>query len=247
MKNEVKCNNRLVKFGYGLFETMKVCQGEVILLNEHLDRLYNSLNYFDFSFDIEKEDLRAKVMKYVTDLEYKAFRITVFDGGYHFSLRNIPYNIRDYEKGYNLKIAPVKRGDSFIYHHKTVNYMENIVLKNRVTEKGFDEVLFLDMNDYILECSTANIFFIAGSTLYTPDDELSFLSGITRKKVLQIADKMGYKVIEDRIKVDKLSDFDAVFITNSLMDLMPVVAIEDIEFEKGNKTFQKLKEEFSIF
>ncbi|GAB6100199.1 aminotransferase class IV [Halanaerocella petrolearia] len=244
MQNRVSFNSELAKFGNGVFETMKVHQGKVILLNKHLLRLYNSLDKLSISFKLSKEDLKQKILDYVKGVDDKAFRVTVCAEGYNFFLRDIPYQAEDYKEGYRLKIASIKRGWNPLYQHKTVNYLDNIYSKRQAVEQGYDEALFVNLNNQVLEGTMTNIFFLDQKNIYTPKQELGLLPGIIRNKVLELSAELGIEVNVIEIDLDKINEFDAAFVTNSLLDLMKVVEIEGVEYSSDNQVFAALNEEF---
>ncbi|WP_069650286.1 aminotransferase class IV [Caloranaerobacter ferrireducens] len=241
MKKKATENSELFKFGIGVFETVKIYKGIPILLKEHLDRMYNSIKELNIEISISYEELEKKVYEYVKNYDYKALRITMFDEGYNFMIRDIPYKDEDYVRGYKLNIAPIRRGESFIYRHKTANYFENIYLKRLALKKGFDESLIINTDNKILEGTMTNIFFIRRNELFTPKLSLNILPGIMRREIIETAKSIGIKVHECTIDVQDLDKFDFAFITNSLLDVLKVRGIEDIMYDKNNEVFHKLR------
>lgn len=267
MKNSTSFNSTLNKFGIGLFETIKVKNGEVKDLDLHMDRMFKSISELDLSINIRCEDidlgneniksedrsslqyliymrsfLEQKILEYIKQEQIvnKALRLTIFDDGYNISVRNIPYDESSYKRGFRLNISPIKRGDSIIYRHKTTNYFESIYTKNYANKKGFDDGIFLDLNGMVLECSMSNIFFIRGNTIYTPKSDLPILNGTMKQKVLNICNDTSIDLREDVIKLEELDKFDFVFITNSLMELMKVTEIDGIFYDRKNYLFDKI-------
>ena len=149
----------------------------------HMNRLYNSVKDLNIKINIDKNILKEEVLMYIkhNNIKNKALRVTLFDEGYNISTRDIIYNDKMYNEGFKLTISPIKRGDSIIYRHKTTNYFENIYTKNYATENGFDDAIFLSVEDKILECSMCNIFFIKDNKIYTPNEELPILNGTEEK------------------------------------------------------------------
>ena len=161
MKNKVSFNSELSKFGIGLFETIKI-EEYPIDLDLHLDRLFNSVNELNLTINNDKKFFKKVVLNYINDnkVKNKALRLTIFDEGYNISLRDIPYSAETYKNGFKLMLSPIKRGESIIYRHKTTNYYENIYTKKYANKNGFDDGLFLDTFNNVLECSMSNILFI---------------------------------------------------------------------------------------
>ncbi len=241
MKNKVSFDSNLTKFGIGLFETIKVKQ-EPIDIDLHMDRMFNSMKELDLDFKYEKEYLKQEILKHIRENEIfnKAIRLTVFDEGYNISTRNIPYSKKMYEQGFKLNISPIKRGDSIIYKHKTTNYFESIYTKNYAVEKGYDDGLFIDLNNIVLECSMSNIFFIKDKKIFTPNSKLPILNGTTKRRIIDICGELDIQVEESEIKLNQIKEFDFVFVSNSIMGMMKITHIDEIKYNQYNDLFNKI-------
>ena len=202
MKNNISFNSNLSKFGIGLFETIKI-ENEPKDFDSHMDRLYNSVKDLNIKINIDKNTLKEEVLMYIkhNNIKNKALRVTLFDEGYNISTRDIIYNDKMYNKGFKLTISPIKRGDSIIYRHKTTNYFENIYTKEYAIKNGFDDAIFLSVEDEILETSMCNIFFIKDNKIYTPNEELPILNGTMKKKIEDICAELNINIIKKSIHV----------------------------------------------
>ena len=174
-------------------------------------------------------------------MKNKALRLTVFDEGYNISLRDITYNEDTYKKGFSLCISPIKRGDSIIYRHKTTNYFESMYSKHYATDRNFNDAIFLDSLNNILECSMSNIFFIKSNTIYTPKSSSPILNGIMKSNVKSICKNLDINLVECDINISCIDEYDAVFVTNSLMGIMPVTNICDVNYDKNYDLIKKLQ------
>ncbi|WP_286313097.1 aminotransferase class IV [Romboutsia ilealis] len=241
MKNNISFNSNLSKFGIGLFETIKI-ENEPIDFDLHMNRLYNSVKDLNIKIDVDKNILKEEVLMYIknNNIKNKALRITLFDEGYNISIRDIIYNDKMYNEGFKLTISPIKRGDSIIYRHKTTNYFENIYTKEYAINNGFDDAIFLNIEDKILECSMCNIFFIKGNKIYTPKDELPILNGIMKKRIEDICIELNIEVVKKEIYINEINNFEFSFVTNSLMGAMKVKLIENTEYNNDNILFKKI-------
>lgn len=246
MKNNISFDSTLAKFGIGLFETIKVKDGQVDL-SYHMDRLFKSVKELNLDFKYDKSYMEDQILNYIKEnnIENKALRVTIFDEGYNISTRNILYDKKSYEKGFKLNISPIKRGDSIIYRHKTTNYFENIYSKNYANDNGFNDGIFIDINNNILECSMSNIFFIKDNKIYTPSDNLPILNGTTKRRIEKLCVELKIQLIKCNISINEIKNFDFVFITNALMGVMKVVKIEDILYESENKLFEIIKDKIN--
>ncbi len=243
MKSSISFNSNLAKFGIGLFETIKVKDGQVNL-QYHMDRLFSSIKELNLNFNYEKVILEEEILRYIKEnqIQNKALRLTIFDEGYNISTRDIIYNKKNYDDGFKLNISPIKRGNSIIYRHKTTNYFENIYTKNRAFENGFNDGIFIDTDNNILECSMSNIFFIKDNIIYTPSEKLPILNGTTKRRIEKICIELNIKIIKSNISINEINDFDFVFVSNALMGVMKVTQIESIMYDKYNYLFEIIKE-----
>ena len=187
------------------------------------------MSYVDMMFYIKENKI-----------ENKALRLTIFDEGYNISTRNIVYDEETYNRGYKLTISHIKRGDRIIYRHKTTNYYENIYTKRYASENNFDDGIFVNQQDIILECSMSNIFFIKEDKIYTPHRNLPILNGIMKEHIFEICKNLNIEVIERETSLKEIENFDFVFISNSLMKVMKVSQINKIVYPVSNEIFNKI-------
>ncbi|XP_044969772.1 branched-chain amino acid aminotransferase 2, chloroplastic-like [Hordeum vulgare subsp. vulgare] len=111
---------------------------------------------------------------------------------------------------------------------KTIgNYASVLKAQTIAKEKGYSDVLYLDAvhNKYLEEVSSCNIFVVKGNSISTPSIEGTILSDITRKSVIEVAERKGYKVEERRVSVDELLDADEVFCTGTAVVVSPVGSV----------------------
>ncbi|GAA0861883.1 aminotransferase class IV [Paraclostridium tenue] len=242
MKNKVSFESELSKFGMGLFETIKIEQGVPKYLDMHLDRIFKSVKDLNINIKEKKDNIKIILLEYIKEnkIDNKALRLTLFDEGYNISTRDIIYDENMYKKGFKLSVSPIKRGDSILYKHKTTNYFENIYTKKYAVRNGFDDAIFLDTENKILECSMSNIFFIKNRQIYTPDKELPILNGIMKRRIKNLCEELQINMVESDIKINNISDFDFCFVSNSLMGAMKVTHINNIKFDDYNDTFNIL-------
>jgi branched-subunit amino acid aminotransferase/4-amino-4-deoxychorismate lyase len=116
---------------------------------------------------------------------------------------------------------------------KSLNYLENILARFQSRDVGAQESIFLDTDGYVAEGTMSNIFFVQSGELYTPSSECPILPGITRAVVLQIASKVGITTREGQWQLERLLTADEVFLTNSLMELLPLTQIDSACINNG--------------
>ncbi|MDA0870612.1 MAG: aminotransferase class IV, partial [Proteobacteria bacterium] len=111
------------------------------------------------------------------------------------------------------------------------NYVINTLSKHSAEEKGFNDSMMLDYQGNIAEATGANVFFIneEQTEIYTPIAD-SFLNGITRRTIIEIAKSINIKVIEKKIKLEDLPSFKGSFLTGTAAELTPVSQIGEYHF-----------------
>ena len=229
-------------YGYGLFETMRAYEGNVFLMERHLARLADAAGKLGFSvamFDLNsavREVLRANGLKnarvritasigegtMVPDPQTcKSPTVLIVATEYH------PPPEQTYQRGYKVIVSSIRRhSQSSIAGLKSTNYLESMLARQEARKVGADEALCLNEKGLVAEASMSNIFFVDGHDLRTPAIGSGILHGITRGLILELAVKSGLKAIETDITLDNLVHAEEVFLTNSLLEVMPVTQID---------------------
>ena len=113
-------------------------------------------------------------------------------------------------------------------------YMICTLSKHEAEAKGYVDSLMLDHEGNVAEATGANIFFKnAADELHTPIPD-SFLDGITRRCIIEIAKSKGLKIVERKIKPEEISNFVGCFLTGSAAEVTPVASIENFNFKVCN-------------
>ena len=120
-------------------------------------------------------------------------------------------------------------------------YMICTLSKHAAENDGYDDALMLDYRGYIAEATGANMFFVIGGEIHTPTPDC-FLDGITRRTVMGLAQKRGYKVVERHIKPEELANVQEVFLTGTAAEVTPIGKINDQNFTVGPITKQLMED-----
>jgi branched-subunit amino acid aminotransferase/4-amino-4-deoxychorismate lyase len=120
-----------------------------------------------------------------------------------------------------------------LHRHKTLNYLENITARREARANDAYEALILNTDDFIAECSMSNIFFVLDGTVLTPSVESNILPGITREAVLNLCASNEIRCDERLMNFADVLFAQEVFITNSLIGVMPVREIDGKAFGKS--------------
>ena len=212
-------------FARGVFETILYLNAP-ISLDKHINRLKKGIRELGL-LELEEEELKDYIKK--MDIQYKALKVTVTPLNIIISIREIPYSEKDYLKGVSLCFSEVRRNStSRLSYIKSTGYIENILEKNKAIDIGMNDVIFLNEKGFVTETSCANIFIVKHKKIVTSRIEDGLLSGIIREWIIE-----NFDVEERRITLEDLKESEEVFITNSLMGIMPVTVIENYKFEVG--------------
>ncbi|HIV35495.1 MAG TPA: aminotransferase class IV [Candidatus Blautia intestinigallinarum] len=226
-------------FGLLVFETLAIEQKTLIFPQEHMERLHHSLRQLrirnpQLDTILTLERLREEAFR--CPYPRGVLKIAVSQDNILFSLRENTYTQDQYRKGFHLRTSTIRRNETSPFtYHKTGNYGENILEKRHAHTCGFDEPIFLNSREQICEGATTNIFFLKNGRLFTPAAKCGLLKGIIREYLNQ-----RYPVTESVIYPAQIPEFDEIFLTNSLLGIMPVASWDGHIFPSHEETFQLL-------
>jgi len=247
----VPVGDRGFLYGDGLFETMRAYGGRVFRIADHLKRLKRSAEVFHIPLGEPTDELAGIVHELLemNGLTDAYVRLTLTRGIHGGNLWldtgesiTLLVNTREYHgypeelyvRGMKLMVSDaIRHSRSVIGRHKTLNYLENLLARDAARTTGFDEAVFLDETGCVTECATANVFFVRAGEVCTPSAELNLLPGITRGVVMELARWSGRKVLERKWRLREFEQADEVFLTNSLMEVMPVCELTGVEIGSG--------------
>ena len=232
-------------YGYGLFETMRAYHGNIFLLERHLKRLLSSAGVIGLSSRLAEIDLGKACRDTLAANGLKAarLRLTVSRGevdsfpGLSSSgtptvlvtaTRYSALSTEIYREGFKAGVSSFRRySQSPLTRLKSTNYLLNVLAKMEAGAAGLDEQLLLNEQGFIAEGSISNVFFMKAHSLVTPSLESGILPGLTREVVMELASNLGIKVTEGEVRLKDLEQFDEAFLTNSVMEIMPLVEVRD--------------------
>ena len=234
-------------FGLGAFETIWVKQNTAVFLEEHLNRLKKAALFFKFLPDEATADewsalQKQKISDYLKQnpMENGVLKLTLSDKNLSLTSRKNTYTKEQYEKGFTLDYSKILRNETSPFTYmKTLNYADNILEKRLAKQRGYDEPIFLNTKGELCEGATTNLFFVSDQKLFTPALSCGLLDGILRQYILK-----SYSVKECIIKPEQILEFDEMFVTNSLLGIMPVSRLGNHSFSNHTVT-KKLMETYS--
>ena len=252
-------------YGDGVFEGIRSYQGRVFKLDEHLQRLYDSAKAIMLEIPISIEDMEEAVLETLrrNQLHDAYIRLVVTRGVGDLGLDPdkcpVPtifiiadkitlYPPNFYEDGLEIITVSVRRNyaEAISPRIKSLNYLNNILAKIEGKQAGVEEVLMLNAEGYVVECSGDNIFFLKNNVIVTPPTYLGILEGVTRNTVIDLARELGITVEEKVFTRHDLYTAEECFLTGTAAEVIPVVKIDQRIVGNGHPgtVTQKLIEEF---
>ena len=116
---------------------------------------------------------------------------------------------------------------------KSLNYMPNILARAEAEKAAAYEAIFKTNEDILLEGTATNIFIVKDARLITPEANGSILPGITRAQVIRLAEASGHSVTIAPVKTSELTNSDEAFLTNSIIEIMPLVEVNSSPVADG--------------
>lgn len=226
-----------ILLGEGLFETLKVEDGKPCWAYMHWQRLSNSAHLLNIVFTLSFNEWLAL-------LQEKIAQEALMQGGIKVILSggSAPRGLTAQGQGnvvqlqtfpcsaplnpVRLMTAPWKRDAANpLYQFKSVNYLEAILARRHALSAGADDALFFNLKAHATETTCANLFIIHQNELFTPALADGILPGITRARVIALANKHNINCFECSVTESMIAEADALFLTNALQGIHNVGAL----------------------
>lgn len=241
-------------YGDGLFEGIRIYNGKVFKLDEHLDRLYFGCKFLGFKMELDLPTLRSKILEVaaMTEITDGYIRLNVTRGtalGLDPKAVKTPPNVmimvstlalyspEMYDTGLNVittsyRVAPPSTLDQRL---KCIGrYAYHILAKEEANRAGAGEGLMLNHEGYVAECTGDNIFIFKDGVLKTPHPSQGLLMGITRNTVMDLARQAGIEVREEVMTRYDLLSADEAFLTGTAAEVIPMVSLDERLIGDGN-------------
>ena len=230
--------------GDGVYEGIRVYQGRVFKLEEHIKRLYEAAKAIDLEIGITQEEMKQIVLKTLranTLRHHLHIRLMVTRGRKRLTGMNPRFNVGkpsivvlvDYKKpifnkeGVTLITSILRRFppnilDAKIHHMNQLNQIMSCIEASR---QGADEAIMLDDQGFVAETNGTTIFMVKDGTLLTPTTKYIII-GITRGLIMKTAAEKGVTVIEQDLSLYEFYNADEVFICGTVGEIVPVKEID---------------------
>ena len=239
-------------YGDGVFEGIRLYDGCVFKLDEHLERLEYSAKSILLDLPMNRQEISDAVCETcrANNLSNGYVRLVVTRGVGHLGLTpdgcgppsviiiadNIQLYPEDlYEKGLKIISVPTRRINASALPPaiKSLNYLNNILAKIEAKKVGFQEALMLNDKGEIAECTGDNVFVLSKGVLYTPPLDAGSLRGITRAAVMDLAKEHGIEVKEQALTRYDLWTAEECFLTGTAAEVIPCVEVDHRKVGNG--------------
>jgi branched-chain amino acid aminotransferase len=248
-------------YGAGLFETMRSRNGVVFRLEDHLDRLSSSAHALSISYPCEKAYIRGAIDRLLqaNELAEARLRLTLTNGPLAqpeeqrkptlllTATAFRPYPPEYYETGVLVILCPFRQNATDpTCGHKTTCYYPRLLALDLAHRKRAAEALWFTTDNRLAEGCVSNIFLVKDSILYTPPLETPVLPGIARQTIRELAQQQSLDMAEKDLFIDDVLEADEIFLTNVIMEVLPVVGVEQHTVGNGKvgPITRKLREGF---
>jgi len=241
-----------VLYGDGVFEGIRVYDGNIFKLKEHIERLYESAKTIWLNIPLTPEEMEQATIDTVAanGLRDAYIRLVVTRGvgdlGIDPDKCDIPtifiivgtitlYPPKFYEEGIPLVTASTRRIplESLDPRIKSCNYLNNILAKIEAKRAGVPEAIMLNQHGRVAECTADNIFITKNGKLSTPRQTEGALPGVTRETVLELAHEAGLNAKETILGLHDLYNAHECFLTGTGAEIIPVTKIDGRQIGEG--------------
>jgi branched-chain amino acid aminotransferase len=232
-------------YGDGVFEGIRFYNGRVFLLEEHLDRLYDSAKAILLTVPLDRSAMQEAVLETCrkNNLRDGYIRLVITRGKGDLGLNPIKcpkptmfiiassielYPEKYYTEGLRVNTVPTQRVSPAALSPaiKSLNYLNNILAKIEGNLYGAQESIMLNAQGFIAECTADNLFVIKQGKVFTPYVSDGALGGITRRLMLQLGEEIGQPVREANLTRYDLFVADEIFATGTGAEVVPISEVD---------------------
>jgi branched-chain amino acid aminotransferase len=243
--------SRAVRYGDGLFETIRSFSGSPVFLEKHISRITHSASFLglDLPFTLE-DNLLNLIQKLIIINEINGdarVRLSLFRKGEGFYLSSSSsadflletnsidrFSFNNSESKYKLTICEsIKRCSGIIANLKTLSSLSQVIAAKEVQSKGFEEGLILNEFGRIACGVSSNVFMVESGKVYTPLLSEACVAGTMRQVVIELLSDAGISVLETKLLPSDLQNAEEVFLTNAIKGIIPVCCFKEKNFNSA--------------
>ena len=232
--------------GDGVWEGIRLHNSQLLFIDEHLNRLYNSAKGIDLKISLTKSQIIEQIVKVINKNQMVNdvhIRLVITRGDKITPYQNPKANIgkinyviiaehkktdpKIYDEGLHIGRVNIVRPTEHILstHLNTLSKLNCILGSIEANKLGYDEGIMDDINGNISTCNSTNLFFVMKNEVWTSTGKYC-LNGITRKKVIDICEKNNITCHQKDFKYEDISNCDEAFVTGTFAGVIPVSLLE---------------------
>jgi branched-chain amino acid aminotransferase len=222
--------------GDGAFEVIRVYDGRMFALEEHLARLERSAGNLRLPVDLEavRSDAFRLLAQAGTGPAHEQLRIVITRGGRRLLLTEPLHRGPDYTRLTLITYSPTRILDGV----KSLSYAANMLATRLAVERGFDEALLVTPHGRVLEAPTSSFFWVKDGAVLTPPLEDHILASITRRVVMEVSGAQ-----ERPCTLEDLDSADEAFLASTTREVQPVIAIDERTYPGDGPVSARLAEQ----
>jgi len=239
--------NLPLHFDACIYEVVRVTEGVILFAEDHVDRLFGSFGKKGMTLSLDRDQVLDELYQVVRlnnnaegNIRYDVYVSNGHMQRWAYYVPHVYPPLSLYQHGVKLVTLRAERSEPAV---KILYFDLRKQAEELMRQSGSYEVVLVDDNQYITEGSKSNLFFIRNNKIYTAPDEL-VLSGITRKKVIEIITRLSLPLIYDPVKYSELSQYEAAFLTGTSPKVLPVRKIDMNEFAVNHPLTLQLMREY---
>ncbi len=236
-------------YGFGVYETVRLSKGRLLFLGEHCERLIGSARIIGLKHHFSKETA-AQAVKQLVDKNQAVncnIKLLLIGGpaGGEANLNILCLNPlfpdrKLYKQGVHTITEWMERP---FPHAKTLNMLPSYLAHRGARDAGAYDALLVNRHGCVTEGTSTNFFALKDHTIFSPP-ESDILLGVTRGKVLKVAEQDGFSIEEKNLKLEDLGRYDGLFLTGTSVKIMPVRSVDNLEFGPPATAIRQLMKAF---
>ena len=244
--------NRGFLFGDGFFETIKVINNKIFNFKMHLKRIKKSLNLLCLDFDFCEDKIKNNILSLtkknkITSATVKLVFFRSSEGRYFPKTNNCSIFVSCKNNKPNFKLSDV-RINTFNDIKKSINFLSSLKSLNSLTyvmsaisakNQGYDEAVIFNEQNFVIETTSSNLFFVSNNKLFTPHLNQGCVEGTMRELIIN-----NFNVKEIKVKMDDLINSQEIILTNSL-SIKSVTELNNIKInnsQHANRFLEKVNQ-----
>ncbi|KPH79240.1 MULTISPECIES: D-amino-acid transaminase [Bacillaceae] len=238
---------RGLQFGDGIYEVIRIYQGEYYLFEEHVDRLYRSAEAIKLTLPFSKEELKDLLLELINRNKMKKdgklylqatrgsaprdhiFPKDVLPNIYGY-IQELPRNVNHLNNGVKAITERDTRWENC--YIKSLNLLPNVLAKQEASENGCYEAI-LHKDGKVTECSSSNVYLVKNGKIFTHPATNNILHGCVRMAVERFAKDLNIDFIEDAFSLEEIANADELFLSSSTSEILPIIQVDKTIISDG--------------